>query len=216
MIGLIWKDLLCLRKSAPAYLFVVGLYAFFVFAGLWDGTTLAAVIVMLLSMLPYGCFAYDNLAKWELYGLTLPLKRSRIVLARYLLVILMLLAAVALMLVLGAAFAALGGIASWPAYWFSMISMLGMGTLFNAILLPLLYRFGAERARILFFGVLGAMIAVVLMLLSVVDVAAGLSALEEPGALSLFPLTGGVLAAGTVLLAGSYALSVKIYQKREF
>ena len=206
MIGLIRKDLLCLRKSAPAYLFVVGLYAFFVFAGLWDGTTLAAVIVMLLSMLPYGCFAYDNLAKWELYGLTLPMGRSRIVLARYLLVILMLLAAVAPMLVLGAAFAALGNIASWSAYWFSMVSMLGMGALFNAILLPLLYRFGAERARILFFGVLGAMIAVVLVLLSVADVTTGLSALEEAGVLSLLPVSGGILAVSAALLAGSYAL----------
>ena len=88
MIGLVYKDLLCLRKSAASYLFVVAIYGLLTVAGGWDGTILSTVLAVLISMLPYSCFSYDNIAKWELYGLSLPLRRSRIVLARYLTVLL--------------------------------------------------------------------------------------------------------------------------------
>ena len=88
MIGLVYKDFLCLRKSAASYLFVVAIYGLLTVAGVWDGTILSTVLAVLISMLPYSCFSYDNIAKWELYGLSLPLRRSRIVLARYLTVLL--------------------------------------------------------------------------------------------------------------------------------
>lgn len=87
MIGLVYKDFLCLRKSAASYLFVVAIYGLLTVAGVWDGTILSTVLAVLISMLPYSCFSYDNIAKWELYGLSLPLRRSRIVLARYLTVL---------------------------------------------------------------------------------------------------------------------------------
>ena len=38
MIGLVYKDLLCLRKSAASYLFVVAIYGLLTVAGVWDGT----------------------------------------------------------------------------------------------------------------------------------------------------------------------------------
>ena len=68
MIGLVCKDLLCLRKSATSYLFVVVIYGLLTVVGVWDSTILATVMAVLVSMLPYSCFSYDNMAKWELYG----------------------------------------------------------------------------------------------------------------------------------------------------
>ena len=88
MICLVCKYLLCLRKSATSYLFVVVIYGLLTVVGVWDSTILATVMAVLVSMLPYSCFSYDNMAKWELYGLALPLRRSQIVLARYLTVLL--------------------------------------------------------------------------------------------------------------------------------
>ena len=150
MIGLVYKDFLCLRKSAASYLFVVAIYGLLTVAGVWDGTILSTVLAVLISMLPYSCFSYDNIAKWELYGLSLPLRRSRIVLARYLTVLLALAFSAVLCGLFGAALAALGQMEDWGLYLSSAIGALGFSVLLNAILLPLLYRFGAERARILF------------------------------------------------------------------
>ncbi len=64
MIGLVYKDFLCLRKSAASYLFVVAIYGLLTVAGVWDGTILSTVLAVLISMLPYSCFSYDNIAKW--------------------------------------------------------------------------------------------------------------------------------------------------------
>ena len=133
MIGLVYKDFLCLRKSAASYLFVVAIYGLLTVAGVWDGTILSTVLAVLISMLPYSCFSYDNIAKWELYGLSLPLRRSRIVLARYLTVLLALAFSAVLCGLFGAALAALGQMEDWGLYLSSAIGALGFSVLLNAI-----------------------------------------------------------------------------------
>ena len=57
MIGLVYKDLLCLRKSAASYLFVVAIYGLLTVAGVWDGTILSTVLAVLISMRPYSWFS---------------------------------------------------------------------------------------------------------------------------------------------------------------
>ena len=215
MIGLVYKDFLCLRKSAASYLFVVAIYGLLTVAGVWDGTILSTVLAVLISMLPYSCFSYDNIAKWELYGLSLPLRRSRIVLARYLTVLLALAFSAVLCGLFGAALAALGQMEDWGLYLSSAIGALGFSVLLNAILLPLLYRFGAERARILFFGVLGAIVAIGFTVLSLVDVTGWLDGIEHVQWKEMLPVVGVAAIAAAVVLLLSYVLSVRIYQKRE-
>ena len=87
--------------------------------------------------------------------------------------------------------------------------------LLNAILLPLLYRFGAERARILFFGVLGAIVAIGFTVLSLVDVTGWLDGIEHVQWKGMLPVVGVAAIAAAVVLLLSYVLSVRIYQKRE-
>ncbi len=126
-----------------------------------------------------------------LYGLSLPLRRSRIVLARYLTVLLALAFSAVLCGLFGAAMAALGQMEDWGLYLSSAIGALGFSVLLNAILLPLLYRFGAERARILFFGVLGAIVAIGFTVLSLVDVTGWLDGIEHVQWKGMFPGGGG-------------------------
>lgn len=207
MIGLVCKDLLCLRKSATSYLFVVVIYGLLTVVGVWDSTILATVMAVLVSMLPYSCFSYDNMAKWELYGLALPLRRSQIVLA--------LAFSAVLCCLFGGVTAALGQMEDWGLYLSSAIGALGFSVLLNAILLPLLYRFGAERARILFFGVLGAIIAVGIAVLSFFDVTGWLDGIEHVQWNGMLPVVGFAAVAAAVVLLFSYLISVGIYRKRE-
>ena len=99
--------------------------------------------------------------------------------------------------------------------WGSAIGALGFSVLLNAILLPLLYRFGAERARILFFGVLGAIVAIGFTVLSLVDVTGWLDGIEHVQWKGMLPVVGVAAIAAAVVLLLSYVLSVRIYQKRE-
>lgn len=211
MKGLIYKDLLCLRKSAGSFAAVLVIYMALTVMGVWDFSYVAVFMAVLVSMLPYSCFSYDAMAKWDLYGLALPVSRRGIVLARYVVVLAMLALSIALVLVLGAGLTLLGGMGSMSEYVLSAAVALGMGILINAVLMPLLYRFGAERARLLFFAVFGAVVLLVL----IVGVGASMNDTNfwdqlQPGTTAL-----GVLIVGAALLAASYFLSVRIYTRRE-
>ena len=136
-------------------------------------------------------------------------------LARYLTVLLALAFSAVLCGLFGAALAALGQMEDWGLYLSSAIGALGFSVLLNAILLPLLYRFGAERARILFFGVLGAIVAIGFTVLSLVDVTGWLDGIEHVQWKGMLPVVGVAAIAAAVVLLLSYVLSVRIYQKRE-
>ena len=215
MIGLMWKDLLCLRKSLATYVIVIVFYALTTLAGLWDINAMAAVLAILVSVLPYSCFSYDHAAKWDRYGLALPVSRAQTVLARYLVVVMLLVLAMVLVGLIGAAAALFGDGVDWTTYGFTAAVVLAMGIFLNAVLLPLIYRFGAERARILFFVVLGGAVAVGISLVNIAD-----RLFDIDGLLAAMPPVwlpvAVVLAAGAALLAASYFVSLHIYSSREW
>lgn len=211
MKGLILKDLLCMKKSALSYLLVAGIYMLITAFGGWDLSMFAVFLVVLVSMLPFSCFSYDRAAKWDLYGLALPVSRRQIVLARYLMLVTMSVLAAALALAFGAAMAVCGQTIAWGEYLASAGGALIGGVLLNALLLPLLYRFGAERARVLFFGVLGAFALVIVILAKFLDDFAQQHAVSVP----VTALLAAIAVVTVVLLVISYFVSVRIYQRRE-
>lgn len=95
MSGLIWKDLMVLRKTLKTY----GLFFLFYFlmaaVGLFNISFVTAVLQLIVIMLPMSAFAYDEQAKWDRYAIALPLGRRRVVAARYLFTLLMVLIAAA-------------------------------------------------------------------------------------------------------------------------
>ena len=74
-----------------------------------------------------------------------------------------------------------------------------------ALLLPLIFRFGTERARMLMFFVIGALVA--LMLLFGSDLSARLLDMHAV-------VRYGVIALGLAVLPLSYLLSLRIYRKK--
>ena len=153
MTGLILKDILCLRKVLRSYLVIFGAYALLVATGVWSVSVLLGFLSVMVSMLPFTCFNVDHAAKWDAYGLALPVSRNKIVGARYL--------ALLLMIAMGAVIALAAGAGIWIAgrgeeeFFVTLLTglvCLGLGSLINAPMLPLIYWFGAERARIVFFA----------------------------------------------------------------
>ena len=146
MTGLIWKDLLVLRRQLRTYLIFLVAYGALAVAGLFPLAAVTAVIQILLIMLPVSAFSFDELARWDRYAAALPGGRRAMVSARYLLTLGIALAAA----VLGAALClVLSRAAGEPLAegLAAVAACLGLGLFIADVLLPLCYWLGVERAR---------------------------------------------------------------------
>lgn len=217
MTGLILKDFLILRKTLRSYLFMMIIYAAIAFTGVWTADIVGVLMVVMVTLLPMNVFAYDKQCQWDTYGLSLPVGRTKTVAARYLCVLLLCLFSVALTAVLGVALYAAGRVEE-PVEFMVTCSVMGlMSVLVNAIMLPFLYKFGPERARMMFFGIMGG---VVLLIAAILFPLGGLNWLKsldltEPtfGQATIVPAVAAL--AGLILLALSFLLSRHFYGSKD-
>lgn len=217
MTGLILKDVLILRKTLRSYLFMMILYAAIAFTGVWTADIVGVLMVVTVTLLPMNVFAYDKQCQWDTYGLALPVGRTRTVAARYLCVLLLCVCSVALTALLGAALYAAGRVEE-PVEFMVTCSVMGlMSVLVNAIMLPFLYKFGPERARMMFFGIMGGIVLLIAAVLFPLGGLEWLKSLElaEPtlGQATIVPALAAL--AGLVLLAVSFLLSRHFYGSKD-
>lgn len=166
----------------------------------------------LMGMMPMTLLAYDQASKFSEYSAALPVTKEQLVGSKYI---------VGLCgLVLAEVFAAAAlGVASlhWTAVDHALVVstlvQVGMTTLLNsAVLLPLNYRFGYEKAKYAFYLMVGLVAALM---------GFGMSANEDGLARNLLPQSIsslgllGIAAAALALYALSWRLSVAWYGKAE-
>ena len=217
MTGLILKDLLILRKTLRSYLFMLIVYVGIAFTGVWSADIVGVLLVVMVVMLPMNVFAYDKQAKWDTYGLALPVGRTKTVAARYLCVLLLCLFSVVLTAILGAALYAVGRVEE-PMEFLVTCSVMGlMSVLVNAIMLPFLYKFGPERARMMFFGIMGGIVLLVVAALFPLGGLEWLKSLElaEPTPAQAAAIPAVAAVAGLALLAVSFLLSRHFYGAKD-
>ena len=211
MSGLILKDLLNLKRNLKTLLLMLVVFAV-IFVPQGTSSAFTAMLVFVSSTLVVTTMSYDDLAKWDRYALTMPVTRRDMVRAKY-----------AVLLILAGIGAAVGAIVELAAgmllhsaprpqeMLLSILAVLSISLLLSAVILPLLYHFGVEKARIMM------MLVLLLPLLLIL------------GSQYLFELTGlpmppertvtavlAVLPLAAVLgLALSYHVSVHIYRKKD-
>ena len=217
MTGLILKDLLILRKTLRSYLFMLIVYVGIAFTGVWSADIIGVLLVVMVVMLPMNVFAYDKQAKWDTYGLALPVGRTKTVAARYLCVLLLCLLSVGLTAILGVMLYAAGRVEE-PVEFLVSCSVMGlMSVLVNAIMLPFLYKFGPERARMMFFGIMGGIVLLVVAALFPLGGLEWLKSLElaEPTPAQAAAIPAVAAGAGLALLAVSFLLSRHFYGSKD-
>ena len=217
MTGLILKDLLILRKTLRSYLFMLIVYAGIAFTGVWSADIVGVLLVVMVVMLPMNVFAYDKQAKWDTYGLALPVGRTKTVAARYLCVLLLCLLSVGLTAILGVMLYAAGRVEE-PVEFLVSCSVMGlMSVLVNAIMLPFLYKFGPERARMMFFSIMGGIVLLVVAALFPLGGLEWLKSLElaEPTPAQAAAIPAIAAVAGLALLAVSFLLSRHFYGAKD-
>ena len=216
MIGLIAKDFLVMRKTLMSYLTLVVLYIVLAYLDLFDYGFIIAFIQVVLATLPISAFAYDELAKWDRYAMSLPLGRSGVVRARYLFVLALTLLTVAAGLA-GTALLYLTHQSDPLEMFVTLMVSTTIGLLIPTILLPLSYKLGPERARPFLYAIVFIpTIAVVLLVKAgVLD----MSLLKGMDLLAPTALAGGAVLlplAGLALLFVSYLISCRIAAGKEY
>lgn len=216
MTGLIMKDFFVMRKSLKSYLMIMVLYLVLAWMDIFDYSFIMAFVQVMLMVLPISAFAYDEQAKWDRYAMSLPLGRSKVVRARYFFVLALALITSAFGLA-GIAILTLIHEADPVEMLLTLMVSAAIGLLISAILLPLSYKLGAERARPYLYAIVFIPVIAIVLLskANIIDFAV----LNKLNALSPAAILGGAAllpAAGLAGLAVSYLISCRIAAGKEY
>ena len=127
----------------------------FLLMGIWDGNNFLMITyaTVFTAMLPLNLISIDESEKWNTYCGTLPVTKGQYVSAKYILSILATAAAVILTALVETIWLVATQAFEPESYVSLIISVVILGTLMPAIQLPFVFRFGAEKGRILFLAV---------------------------------------------------------------
>ncbi|HIS67807.1 MAG TPA: ABC-2 transporter permease [Candidatus Gallacutalibacter stercoravium] len=208
MKGLLIKDLLGLKKYYRTVLILCVFYVVLTFT-MNSFSMIGGMVTLLMAMIPIAAFSYDEMAKWDIFGLSLPVTRQQVVLSRYLLAALFAGAGILFSLLVSWVYLLVkGGV--WQEQMAIVLTCGGFGLLLVSVLIPLIYKLGAEKARF-------AMMAVVV--LGVMLILLGDEAIKRAGPVLTAQLIRWAPVCAPVLLAavfvGSFFLSCRIYEKKE-
>ena len=210
MKGLIKYDLMQISSGLKGGFFAVYILFMAVLNVFSDtGNMFSYIIILIGAMMGISAFSYEETYRWNRYTAALPVSTRQIVLARYLVVGIFILGGIAASLLLGAVSVIAGTMSLTLSEWmFEMVQWLLICILYQEIMLPIMYRFGAERGRIV-------MMLLFILLFAAVYALSTLTHLLE----QLVVVYSATLALGVViiiLLPVSVAVSVGIRRKKEF
>jgi hypothetical protein len=184
MKGIVIKDLLTLKSSMKTVVLIVILFGFM---GAKSGSAYMSTFASVYAaILPMTCMAFDERSRFNRYAVMMPVNLRDIVLSKY--VVGLILAGVATVVATVMTAVAGGSIGETVA------ASIAIPMVYHSILLPLMFKFGVEKSRII-------------ILAGVVVPAVGISFLEESGRLN-----GVINALGSVQVSSAltYAAAVLI------
>lgn len=208
MRGLLIKELRNIRRYAKTLLILLVFYTALSFTwGNGEGSFLSGMIVMLVLIMSITSFSYDDLCKWDRYALTLPLTRREIVRSKYLFAMILLGAGLLLALLAGVGLSLAGGGEGLAETLASVAGSLIAALFLISVMIPLIYRFGTEKSRLILFAVAVLPTAVLFLLYQF-----GVPVTERALKIALF----AAVPASVVLFYLSYRVSAAIYERKEF
>ena len=214
MKALLLVDLYQAKKNGRTIVLIILVFSAITIFG--SGIISAGLFFPLYAMLISGMIsmtllAYDEQSHWDVYAQILPCTRRDQVTVKYLDALIGVGCAWLLFAVIFAVMT-VRGIGSWGDVPVMSGVLLAVGLLPSAILLPVVFRYGVTKGRIVYY----------IMIIAVAGCGGGLIAVVGDGSsLSSLPAMPGWLAAvvpaivAVALFAASWALAVRWYEKRE-
>ena len=203
MKALLMKDCYVLWKQMRIFILILLVFCLF------NGSFGSLFVVVWSAMMPYTAMAYDERSKWGQLAAMLPYADREIVLSKYCFGYLAIAVAAGISLVLQTVLTAVWDRAAENLSPLSSILLaicMGVGVL--ALTLPLMFRFGVEKGRLVMF-------LIIFLVCGGAGAVTGItSELSDSGHyLMTLALPGAALAA-VILTAVSIPLSLRMYRRR--
>ena len=156
MKGLLYKDWTMLWKQGKMYLLIILIFT------LVPQFTRMGFAMAYAAILPYSIIAYDEQSKWLRLAIMMPYTDGQLVLCKYVFSWLGMLLVLVLSAISRTADFFINGQTVLVNELQEVIIFTAASSLFSAIVLPLVFRFGVERGRLMFIPVIiGGVIGVV-------------------------------------------------------
>lgn len=214
MTGLLMKDMYTMRQNLKSMVFVLVVWSVVFMWGNKSGMFLIPMFMMVAGMNVLSLFSYDRQTKWEAYILTMPVPRWKIVLEKYLCVVIscVIFGTMAIAAVTAAQILKGNGLGLEFVYDLLINWLIGITITFfyNSLAIPLTYWLGVEKARLIPSVTIGAFVFLFVLFASKYEI---LERISEHSMTSFFI---GAAAVTAVITIFSYLISVSFYNKKEF
>lgn len=206
MRGLLLKDTYVISKLCRIY-FLLDLV--FIVVSWWADKNMffIAYPCLISGLLPMTLISYDERERWDRYAGALPYTRAQLVSSKYL-IGLCCTGIVLLLIGVSQACRMIRGGGFWPGEFLAlMAALIAVSLIPPAILYPLVFKFGSEKGRILYY----ILVAVICSgSVSVMNVDVGLAVNLDEKWIYILLFGGAVL-----LYLASWRLAICFYKKRE-
>ena len=210
MNSLILKDFISLKSYSKTLAIIILFFTIITFTN-DEPSFLSGMIILIMSMLPITSFSYDQHAKWDLFSQTLPVSRKQLVISEYVRGIISIVVGAILAILLNVAVLLVKSLEVDIWYLILANSLIALvALLYLSILIPLVYKFGVEKSRLLTIVVL-AIPSVLAIVLS--NAGVSIPVLDEITPAIVVAI--GLVFVVCVMLI-SYVISVRIYMKKDF
>lgn len=217
MKGLLIKDFFILCTQKKFFMMILAMGILLTFAG-QDITFVMGYMMMVFGIFSGTTITYDEMNHGMSFLLTLPVSRKQYVQSKYLFLILSVAAALAVSFLLGYAGSAVGNVAAdMPELAVTGVMMAFVVMAFMSIYLPLILKFGAEKARIAVAVLFGMSIFVGWLSDIISEKADGKLLINlNIGNLSDEAILLLCCAVCALVMLVTYVISVRIMAKRDF
>lgn len=216
MKGLILKDIYSIRITQKTYVLLFLFLCVFGYLMKSPGYVGTMCIVVFATAV-LSLFNADQYYHWDTYAAALPLGKRIIVRARYMLIIVMTLGLAVFTAIMTGATAALLGM-SVSEQVISSVSMCMIIPIFSGIIIPVIYKLGVEKGRVIFMMLFLIPFLVLTLLKDSIRGTAVEKLLvnlqQNPNGQVI--IAGILLAVSILVLAVSYMISIRIYSNKEF
>lgn len=207
MKGLLLKDIMAMKKQCKIMFLVIIIYAFYSVMSK-NASMVSGMIALFCAMMPITLMAYDEQSKWDRYALSLPLSRNSIVLGKYILGIGLVVLSMLLIIPINIAMIRYSNEMGLKEALLIVYVIFGIAICFVSLMLPIFYKFGIEKGRLLLFVVFFIPVMLAYMFAKSGIKMPSEKTLEMVGYLSPLVLIAMVIV--------SLMISINIYRKKEF
>ena len=207
MKGLILKDFLMMKSYVKT---LAALFLIYAVMGFYNknASFISFVIIFVSILMVMTTFSYDNYSKWDLFALSMPIRRKTMVTSKYLYALILCGGSTLISIAVSIGTSLITGQGEFEEILGVNYSVAAAAVLVIAILIPAIYKFGVEKGRFILIAVY--LIPVLLAFILPQNLIPVPTEQQVMTALYVSPIFL------LLIFVLSYWLSCRIYLKKEF